>query len=333
MAHPLAPSRLFRWALACGLLALPACVPEVAQPDDATVCAGLRCRGGYCESNAGQPICRCGTWEANAGLDCELGGALEPDDHGASPVDATALTLPMSGPQQGLIGSASRGGVTDRDLFAFTASERHVYVFTCGPGTASPPPGMLPNCRVRLLDAAGQQATFNPETRIGELAVFATLPEGPWYLEVSNETKSGTYLYQLRDLGQDDHGDVIATATALAAPGPAPGTRFPVVHTTRYDWDLFTFRPEANHAYLLACKAESPSAPDSRTWELKATNKAGGPMRAALGNNNGTATLTFWPGLEPDVVVHLRVNSTAHPALSACELVDQGPSTGPQALP
>ncbi|HZI13988.1 MAG TPA: hypothetical protein VE153_26720, partial [Myxococcus sp.] len=303
MAHPLVPSRLFQRALACGLLALAGCVPEVALPDDATACAGLRCSAGSCVSNAGQPMCRCGGWEANAhpNLDCELSGTLEPDDHGASPTDATVLTLPMA-EQPGYIGSAARGGATDRDLFAFTAADRHIYAFSCKPGATDG----VPFCRVRLLDKTGQLTPVIDGSGEDLMTRFATLAAGPWYLEVSNETKSGSYRYQLRDLGPDDHGDVLATATPMATPGPAPGTSFPVVHTTRYDWDLFTFRPEANHAYRLSCRVEAPGTPSSRTWEMKATTGAGGAVRGLLGNDNGAATLTFHPGLEPSVVVHLR---------------------------
>ncbi len=315
MAHPLTPSRLFRGALAWGLAALSACVPEVALPDDAEVCSGLRCNVGQCVSNAGQPMCLCGAWEAAAHppqVDCALGGALEPDDHGASPGDATELTLPM-GSQLGFIGSAARGGATDRDLFAFTAVDRHLYAFSCKPGAVKG----VTFCSVRLLDADGQVTPVTNGAFEDATTRFATLAAGRWYLEVSNERSSGYYEYQLRDLGQDDHGDVPTKATVLQG----PGTGFPVMHSTAYDWDLFTFRPRVNHTYQFSCVAESPSAQGSRGWEVRATNGVGATLASAGGTSN-EATVKFMPGSAESVLLHVLGRSVSYPALSSCELRD-----------
>jgi hypothetical protein len=318
MAHPLALSRFLRQALPACLLAWAACVPEVELPDDAEACAGLRCNGGQCVSNAGQPMCRCGPWEAAAELNCKLGGAEEPDDHGASPGDATELTLPMP-VRMGLIGSMGNGGVPDLDLFAFTAEEQHIYRFTCGGQVST-----LPNCRVRVRNASGVSLTpLNQELREGVRTTVVTLPAGRWYLEVSNETRSGTYLYQLEDLGRDDHGDVPGTATPL----PALGRDFAMTHTTHYDWDVFSFRTVAGRYYRFSCKPEAPGRWGAGEWDMKLTTPGGGELKSYKGPGVGSAgegLMVYEAKQTLDVLAYVRVEKTPFPSLAVCRIEESG---------
>ncbi|MBZ4422574.1 hypothetical protein [Myxococcus sp. RHSTA-1-4] len=230
------------------LLFLVGCGPSfVVEPDDAVACAGVRCTAGTCVSNGGQPMCRCGAWESSAGLLCQVSAFVEQDDHACSPGEATVLSVTRE-PLEGRI-SASTRGQFDRDLFTFTAEPGHTYVFLCQPLT-------LPRCLPRLLDTSGRQMTGffldNPRTAWS----FKPKGAGPWYIEVSGAGESGTYVYQLQDLGPDDHGD-----SPEQAGGMSPSDTFFTVTTTFLgDDDVIRFQAEAGHGYRLGCELPSLEA-------------------------------------------------------------------------
>ncbi|NMO13812.1 hypothetical protein HPC49_01880 [Pyxidicoccus fallax] len=227
------------------LLVLAGCGPSfVAEPDASVACEGVRCTAGTCVANGGQPMCRCGAWEAAAGLLCQVSSFTVPDDHAGSPDDATPLTV-MSEPAEGRI-SASTRGQFDRDLFSFHPEPGHSYVFLCQPLS-------LPRCQPRLLDGSGRQLTglfLDPERTAWS---FKPRGEGPWYIEVSGAGDSGTYAYQLVDLGADDHEDSRDQA-AVMEPSDA---NFTVTSDFLGDDDVIRFQAKAGHAYRMGCELPS----------------------------------------------------------------------------
>lgn len=229
-------------------LALAGCDPTTEAVDDAVACAGVQCTAGTCFSNAGQPSCRCGPWEESAGLVCQVSVFVVPDDHGGSPDEATALTVEQ-GPAEGRI-SASTRGMSDRDLFTFTAKAGHTYVFVCEFESHV-------RCQPRLLDASGRQVgsfTFDGKRTAW---LFTGLEEGRWYVEVSGDGGgTGTYTYQLLDLGLDDHGDFPGQASSV---DPSEVT-FTVTSTFLADNDVVRFQALAGHGYRFGCELPTPDS-------------------------------------------------------------------------
>jgi hypothetical protein len=229
-------------------LALAGCDPTVAVVDDAVACEGVRCTAGTCYSNAGQPSCRCGPWEDSAGLLCQVAVFVTPDDHGGSPAEATPVSAD-DGPVEARI-SASVRGMADRDLFTFTVKPGHSYVFVCEFVS-------LVRCQPRLLDENGRHvsAFYLDGKRTSWL--FTGLPEGTWYVEVSGEAgATGTYTYQLLDLGLDDFGD-FPEASSTVDPSEAP---FTVTSTFLADDDVIRFDVEPGHAYRFGCELPTPES-------------------------------------------------------------------------
>ncbi|MFP2930793.1 hypothetical protein ACLESO_37465 [Pyxidicoccus sp. 3LG] len=298
--------------LAC-VLALAACGP-VETPDDAVACAGVRCTAGTCVANGGQPMCRCSSWEATAGLRCEVGAFEQEDDHGGSPADATPLSAPMT-PRQARIGEGLREGMRDRDLFTFTATERHGYAFYCEHRT-------LTDCKLRLLDASGRESSLSVVqggiTRMG----YALVEAGTWYVEVSGgelpggKSLTGTYQYRLVDLGADDHGDTPARATALQSSRES----FPVTHSSPHDRDVFRFRSVPGHGHRFRCQQ-----PGNRFLELLLMT-ANGEVRERV---NGPTGPWIAVGLrrvdrEEDWYVELRAQADDTRLASSCWYEDLG---------
>ncbi|MCP3140136.1 hypothetical protein [Pyxidicoccus xibeiensis] len=236
------------------LLALAAagCGAAVAEPDDAQACEGLSCTAGTCVSNAGQPMCRCGPWEQAAGVMCEVAVFVGTDDHGGSPEEATPLAVtPRWSSEQGLEPglelaegriSASPRGLFDRDLFTFTAEAGHTYIFVCERES-------LPDCHTRLLDGTGRERGGFPVDARRTAMLYRALEPGPWYLEVSGAGDTGTYAYQLLDMGPDDFGDHPGGA-ALKEPSERS---FTVRSLYLGDDDVLRFQAVAGHAYRLGC--------------------------------------------------------------------------------
>ncbi|WP_164012448.1 hypothetical protein [Pyxidicoccus trucidator] len=223
-------------------IALSGCDPTVEAVDDEVACAGVRCTAGACFSNGGQPSCRCGPWEESAGLLCQVAVFVVPDDHGGSPEEATPVTV-GEGPVESRI-SASTRGMSDRDLFTFTAKAGHSYVFHCVSVS-------LPHCQPRLLDAAGRHlGAFTLDAKRSAW-LFTGLEEGTWYVEVSGDGGStGTYTYQLLDLGLDDYGNYPEAASRVS-PSEVP---FTVTSTFLADDDVVRFQAVEGHGYRFGCE-------------------------------------------------------------------------------
>jgi hypothetical protein len=165
------------------------------------------------------------------------------DDHGDTPATATPALLPMTA--QG----AQLESFGDVDVFAFAATAGHIYRVTCTGGT-------LPNCMKRVKDGAGnliaEQSYWTPN------APFVATTSATYYVEISSDRSYygnavGTYSWLIEEVGVDDHGDTLASATDIAAgpPGTAGNLQF------RDDVDVFSFDASAGRIYVARCVAGS----------------------------------------------------------------------------
>ncbi|MFL5351085.1 PPC domain-containing protein [Archangium sp.] len=136
----------------------------------------------------------------------------------------------------------------DLDVLSFPVAAGHIYEFTC---TAS---GV--KCNAVYLTAASATLRTVTASAPGVEAVlqykFATA--GTYYVKLlaSGAPPSLTpYSYQwtLKDLGTDDHGETLATATAIT-----PSTS-PTVGNLDFlgDEDWFSFQAQANQAFSFTC--------------------------------------------------------------------------------
>jgi hypothetical protein len=198
---------------------------------------------GTCISEGGKPVCTCGAWEQAAGLTCEFRGAgPPPDDHG-NDFDSATLLVASTTATPSTLRPPFRGS-PDLDYFTFTAEAGHTYRFDCVPGAE------LDRCDVRLLTGpAGPRPLPESGVRWLHVAVTTRL-----YLEVSGggTQSTGTYTYQLQDLGPDVHADRRRDVTSVQA----AGEDFSMVLHPHADTDVVAFRPTAGHGYHLTCKVE-----------------------------------------------------------------------------
>ncbi|HLL54385.1 MAG TPA: hypothetical protein VK447_12600 [Myxococcaceae bacterium] len=200
----------------------------------------------------------------------------------------------------------------DVDFYALQVTAGHTYRFTCVPES-------LGACRVELV---------NPEGAVGRLAEPPYVVEGkpgatvvtsalagtdtPWYVAVSAAESGaarsrGTYRYRLEELGPDDHGDTLETATALNPAGEAglgtaerPG-----------DVDLFSFTAEEGAAYRFECHsatwrsscplqvldARGRPAPDLKPWGFTVPAAGTWYVRRAEDSTGTDGPEAFWYAL------------------------------------
>jgi hypothetical protein len=167
------------------------------------------------------------------------------DDHGDTHATATPALLPMTA--QG----AQLESFGDVDVFAFEATAGHIYRVTCTRGT-------LPNCMKRVKDGAGN--LIAEQSYWTSNAPFVATTSATYYVEISSDNSYsyygnavGTYSWLIEDVGVDDHGGTLASATNIAAgpPGTAGNLQF------RDDVDVFSFDASAGRIYVARCVAGS----------------------------------------------------------------------------
>ncbi|KFE67582.1 hypothetical protein DB31_8065 [Hyalangium minutum] len=157
------------------------------------------------------------------------------DDHGNTPDTSTGVT-PGAPPANGTIDNAS-----DVDVFGFDAVAGHIYQFTCSASF---------DCNVLLTTASGTVVASDTGPSSDALVVFEFSASGTFYFKVSSGNGVlGPYTYELRDLGVDDHGDVMAAATPIA---PSTTTSTGRVETFG-DVDFFSFSGAASTTYEFSC--------------------------------------------------------------------------------
>lgn len=154
------------------------------------------------------------------------------DDHGDTIATATAIFVPTAAT------SATLEWSGDIDVFSFPTVTGHLYRFSCGNGT-------LTSCSLTFKDAAGTSLATSSSAPV---SVTYKAAASQYYVAVSTGSyygASGTYTYQLEDLGLDDHGDTPATATGL------PGLNVAVSGQLEYaaDVDYFSISLAASTSY------------------------------------------------------------------------------------
>ncbi|HZA51753.1 MAG TPA: hypothetical protein VE549_13505, partial [Myxococcaceae bacterium] len=126
------------------------------------------------------------------------------DDHGDT--FATASALGLNPPPQ----SGSLEEPSDKDVFSFQAVELHIYRVSCTALSGA-------HCGVKVFASSGALITSSdPYGFAPAVVAYEAGAAGTYYVEVSMESSSsvGTdYTYSVEDLGIDDHGDDVSTAS------------------------------------------------------------------------------------------------------------------------
>src|SRR6218665_3379333 len=162
------------------------------------------------------------------------------DDHGDTPSEATPVT-----PSSSSIG-ATLHATTDVDVFSFEAPAGHIYELACNTSAF--------DCDLVLMNALGTVvAEDTTSTTYARVRVELNTP-GTYYFRIQpGDSKVGAYTYRLQDLGVDDHGDTLATATPIT-----PGASWvPAQFEVPKDEDWFTFTAPASHIYDIGCSTSS----------------------------------------------------------------------------
>jgi|GEM_PF-5296801 len=185
---------------------------------------------------------------------------LDPDDHANDREGATVLAEGTGTPFP--VRHSTR---YDTDVFTFRSRPGHGYRFVC-----EPPPGLL--IEVVLTTASGE-AWDAAEGSSGSPVAVALLADSgrDWFVEV--RARGGLFPGDSRcrfwDLGPDEHGDTLATATPVT-----PGVPVNVTLQSRDDVDVFAFTGEPGHAYTL--RTEPPGR-----WSAQVVDAAGANVAAS----------------------------------------------------
>ena len=214
------------------------------------------------------------------------------DDHGDSAETATPLAVDADGAP----GNIETNG--DNDYFAFAAQPRHVYRIRLTRDSLSD--GYL-----YVYDPAGVRVQQSDTETLYVEANAA----GDWVVRVRHysSVRTGTYTLAVTDLGPDDHGDDMDSATPLVADGnPIAGN---IESPNDNDW--FTLAAEAGRIYRLALTRvslsdgyvylygpdgetvlRSSNSPESITWEFDDAGRYGFRVRHASSSARGTYTVS-----------------------------------------
>ncbi|WP_224241928.1 pre-peptidase C-terminal domain-containing protein [Hyalangium gracile] len=162
------------------------------------------------------------------------------DDHGDDLASATAITAgaPVANGTLELAG--------DVDVFSFSATAEHLYEFTCT--------GTTVDCNVELVHSTGTVLIADNSSRLTALVRLQLITAGTYYLRVKgggSGSATGTYGYQLRDLGLDDHGDTTGTATPVTPGAPPRDGKM----NSPTDVDVFSFEAVQGRIYQFTCAA------------------------------------------------------------------------------
>jgi hypothetical protein len=183
------------------------------------------------------------------------------DDHGDTSADATALAAGASG-----TGKLELAG--DVDVFSFSGLAEEVWEFTCT--------GTSVDCNVLLVDSAGTTVASDTGASANAKVTYRLPRAGTWFLHVkSTPAATGSYGYQLRNLGTDEHGDTPGTATPVVVGAPPAGGRV----DTPGDVDFFSFDALAGHIYEITCTSAALSC------ELRLMNATGTVLASDSGAN------------------------------------------------
>jgi hypothetical protein len=159
------------------------------------------------------------------------------DDHGDSRDSATPLA-PSSTATAGALEAAG-----DVDFFSFSGAASTKYEFTCLGATGV-------DCNVTLYDPSGMVLLEDTTSSTTARVVWVVRSAGTYFARVSHGTGgTGAYTWQLRDLGPDDHGNSLSSATLIEPSDTHVPARIDAVG----DIDVFRFTAQAGHIYRFEC--------------------------------------------------------------------------------
>ncbi|MFL5319673.1 MAG: beta strand repeat-containing protein [Myxococcaceae bacterium] len=215
---------------------------------------------------------------------------LGPDDHGDVTFDATAITPSTSA----AAGTFDRAG--DVDMFSFSAQAGHAYKFTCVENYFSSNYG----CGISMYDSTGTLVgSIGGGSSVTTSLSAKAATTGTYYLSAyhwSTSSQGGTYTYQLEDIGGDDFGDTIATASPVTV-----GTAQTGVLEVANDKDVFSFSTTVDHIYQVSC-----TATPSYACYITVTDSNG----TSLGYGDYTTPASFKAATSGTVYVTINANST-----------------------
>ncbi|NOJ95229.1 hypothetical protein HMI51_20100 [Corallococcus coralloides] len=273
--------------------------PLPSGPTPEEVCAGVHCTAGYCASEAGAAVCRCGPMDQELGSTCEV-DEVDDLDQAYTPV-LQEHTLPV-------VALSGRLHRQDVDLFTFAATQGHTYRFTCTPEG-------FQWCDLAIHPYDNGQVTYEGRDTVLTVtvetkAVLHSASVAAWPRGRSSER--GTYTVSLVDVGDaEGHPDF------QSIPIATDGTPFTGHVDFPGDEDAFAFTALAGHVYRLRCTdpelvlALKPLSTPFVTWSDLAWEQEGAMTVVKLGAG-----------------AHLlRVGARADRASSGyqCELQDLGP--------
>ncbi|QRK12236.1 hypothetical protein JQX13_20670 [Archangium violaceum] len=174
----------------------------------------------------------------------DLGG----DDHGDTEDAATPVTASPTASTEGRFELPE-----DQDVLSFQAQAGHIYQFTCASDNAT--------CNVSFLDADGsmlRSISAPPPPSDGTPAMRTAVLQykfgkaGTYFVRLlgaNPKSLTSQYHWTLMDQGVDDHGDSLASATAINPATTPTGATLEFVG----DEDWFSFQAQATQTFRLSC--------------------------------------------------------------------------------
>ncbi|RKH10565.1 hypothetical protein D7V97_13500 [Corallococcus sp. CA053C] len=160
------------------------------------------------------------------------------EDHGDTVETATALPAGTASVQ------AKIEVLPDKDVFALGVLPRHHYRVSC----------TIDGKKMCEVASAAPGGAFSHSTSDRTWTTFKA-SEATHHVRVAINPilptlwEEGHYTLQFEDLGEDDHGDTLATATPLTGPVQAVTGRIP----DTVDHDFFSFQATAGQRYQFGC--------------------------------------------------------------------------------
>ncbi|MFP2895191.1 hypothetical protein [Corallococcus sp. 4LFB] len=187
---------------------------------------------------------------------------MGPDDHG----DLYATATPWTPSEQVLTGSGEHWG--ERDLLSFQTVAGNVYALECTFPT--------PYWELAILNSRGQDygPTDNFATEETQAATAFKSPGGVFYALIEDQqdnTSTQPYTCVLKDMGAEDHGDTVETATVLAAGTASVQAKM----ETFTDKDVFSLGVVAGHSYRVSCTIDGNK--QCEVWNIEPGSTSPGP--------------------------------------------------------
>lgn len=194
-----------------------------------------------------------------------------PDDHGNTAATATGISV-----------GAPVGGVTqaggDHDFFSFSATAKHIYRLNCTTTTSY-------LCTMTVRDSA---ATIVASSSYGTnvMLYFSAVAAATYNIDVAaySSASTGNYTLTVTDMGLDDHGDTLSTASSITIDGPSVSGQ---IQTTS-DIDMFSLTAGAGAMYTATCVSTV-----GQLCTLTVRDSSGLSIASASASGSSTTTASF----------------------------------------